>query len=180
VFFNQDGSAITPGNFSSTGGAIRQKPDIAAADGVSTDVPGFQPFFGTSAAAPHAAAIAALLWSYAPGLTPAQIRTVLTGTALDVNPVGVDPDTGYGVVMAYPVLQAASLVPPENVWVDFNYSGMNDGTYYFPFETLHQAKNAVANGGNVWIRSAGSSAETLAIAKSMTIKSFGGTATIGQ
>jgi len=62
VFFEADGSAITPGNFSSTGGELRQKPDIAAADGVSTATPGgfFDPFFGTSAAAPHAAAIAGL------------------------------------------------------------------------------------------------------------------------
>src|SRR5205085_5061498 len=34
IFFNPDGSPITPGNFSSTGGTVRQKPDLAAADGV--------------------------------------------------------------------------------------------------------------------------------------------------
>src|SRR6185295_12281391 len=39
VFFNPNGSAITPGNFSSTGGTVRQKPDIAAADGVRTTLP---------------------------------------------------------------------------------------------------------------------------------------------
>jgi hypothetical protein len=99
-FYNANGSEMTPGNLSSTGGSIRQKPDIAAADGVSTDVPGFLPFFGTSAATPHAAAIAALVWSLNPGLSTAQMRSVLTGSALDVNPVGVDRDTGYGVVMA--------------------------------------------------------------------------------
>ena len=37
---------------------VRQKPDFTAADGVNTSVAGFKPFFGTSAAAPHAAAIA--------------------------------------------------------------------------------------------------------------------------
>ena len=42
---------------------VRPKPEIAAADGVSTTVPGFATFFGTSAAAPHAAAIAALMKS---------------------------------------------------------------------------------------------------------------------
>ena len=35
LFFNSAGTAITPGNFSSTGGLVRQKPDITAADGVS-------------------------------------------------------------------------------------------------------------------------------------------------
>src|SRR6185295_10935907 len=34
-FFNGDGTAITPGDFSSTGGTVIQQPVIAAADGVS-------------------------------------------------------------------------------------------------------------------------------------------------
>ena len=38
-----------------------QLPEISAADGVVTTTPGFNPFFGTSAAAPHAAAIAGLV-----------------------------------------------------------------------------------------------------------------------
>jgi hypothetical protein len=181
VFFNVDGSPITPGNFSSTGGAVRQKPDIAAADGVSTDVPGFKPFFGTSAAAPHAAAIAALLWSYAPSLTPGQIRSILTGTALDVKPAGVDRDTGYGIVMAYPALYIASLSPPNNVWVDFNYDGSSQsGTFANPYTTLAQGTNAVADGGNIWIRTAGSSAETMTISKPMKINAYNGAASIGN
>src|SRR5262249_35081824 len=85
VFFNADGSPITPGNYSSTGGAVRQKPDLAAADGVMTYVWGFYtgygPFYGTSAAAPHAGAIAALLLSYDHTLTPNQIRAALTNPA---------------------------------------------------------------------------------------------------
>src|SRR5207237_6268458 len=40
---------------------FRAKPDVAAADGVNTSLPDFTPFFGTSAAAPHVAAVAALL-----------------------------------------------------------------------------------------------------------------------
>lgn len=181
VFFKEDGSAITPGDYSSTGGAIRQKPDIAAADGVSTDMPGFQPFYGTSAAAPHAAAIAALLWSYAPSLTTAQMRTVLTGTALDVNPAGVDRDTGYGIVMAYQALNAVALGPPANVWVDFNYnSSPNNGTYVSPFGTLAAGVSAVSSGGTIWIRTAGSSSETMTISKPLMIQAYAGAAVIGH
>jgi peptide/nickel transport system substrate-binding protein len=51
----EDGTPITPGNYSSAGGAVRQKPQITAADGVSTSLADFTPFFGTSAAAPNAA-----------------------------------------------------------------------------------------------------------------------------
>src|SRR6185369_15597794 len=73
IFFNPNGSPTTPGNllFGTNGGFVRQKPDITAADGTMTAVPGFNPFFGSSAAAPHAAGIAALLKS-AGMFTPAQ------------------------------------------------------------------------------------------------------------
>ncbi len=106
VFFHANGTAVTPGNFSSTGGVVRQKPDIAAADGGRTTVPGFDPFFGTSAAAPHAGAIAALIKSYNPSLTTAQIRSILTTTALDIEAPGIDRDSGYGLIMADLALQA--------------------------------------------------------------------------
>jgi len=109
VFFQANGTPITPGNFSSTGGAVRQKPDFTAADGVTTDVPGFVPFYGTSAAAPHAAAIAALLKSYNTNLTALQIRMVLTNTALDIMSPGADRDSGAGIVMALAALEATPL-----------------------------------------------------------------------
>ena len=106
VFYNADGTAITPGNVSSTGGTVRAKPDITAADGVATSVTGFQPFFGTSAAAPHAAAIAALLLSGKPTATPADIRTALVSSSIDLGAPGFDPVTGNGVIMAGPALAA--------------------------------------------------------------------------
>jgi hypothetical protein len=111
IFFNANGTAITPGNFSSTGGTIRAKPDIAAADNVQTSVPGFDPFPGTSAAAPHAAAIAALLLSFNPNLTTTQVRTALTSTALDIEAVGNDRDSGAGIVMGRSALQSIATCP---------------------------------------------------------------------
>jgi subtilisin family serine protease len=105
MFYNPDGSAITPGNFSSSGGRVLQKPDFTAADGVTTTPPGFAPFFGTSAAAPHAAAIAALVLSYNPTLTPAQVRNVLTNSCIDIMAPGWDRDSGYGILMASAALQ---------------------------------------------------------------------------
>jgi subtilisin-like proprotein convertase family protein len=104
VFFEANGTPITPGNFSSTGGEVRQKPDVTAADGVLTSVDGFNPFFGTSAAAPHAAAIAGLVLSGNPGIDPAEVREALTSTAIDLGAPGVDPVTGYGVILADRVL----------------------------------------------------------------------------
>ncbi|HEY7010036.1 MAG TPA: S8 family serine peptidase, partial [Jatrophihabitantaceae bacterium] len=111
VFYQPDGTPITPGNLTSTGGEVRAKPDVSAADGVDTSVAGFAPFFGTSASAPHAAAIAALVLSGNPGMSPADVRAALTGTAIDIEAPGYDRDTGYGIVMANRVLQRTGATP---------------------------------------------------------------------
>ncbi len=114
IFFDAGGNLLPgapPGDFSATGGVVRQKPDLTAADGVSTDVNDFRPFFGTSAAAPHAAAIAGLLKAAAPALTPATVRGALTGSAIDLLAPGWDRDSGFGIVMAYQALQAAGAQP---------------------------------------------------------------------
>ena len=113
IFFEADGTAITSGNFSSTGGRLLQKPDLAAADAVSTSTPGFSTFRGTSAAAPHAAAIAALMVEAAGGptnVTPAALRTAMTGAALDIEATGVDRDSGAGIVMAPGAVDAVDVV----------------------------------------------------------------------
>ena len=102
------GNELTPGNRTKTGGVVRQKPDITAADGVSCAAPGFNPFYGTSAAAPHAAAIAALLKSAVPGLTPAQVRSALIASAIDIEAPGIDRNTGAGIVMAGPACNPCS------------------------------------------------------------------------
>ena len=103
IFFEPDGTPITAGNFSSTGGKLLQKPDLAAATCVSTSTPGFSPFCGVSSAAPHAAPIAALMLEAAGGpanVMLAALRTAMTGAALDIEATGVDQDSGAGIVMA--------------------------------------------------------------------------------
>jgi len=119
IFFQANGTPYTPGNFLSTGGLVRQKPDITAADGVAvTGVGGFgSPFFGTSAAAPHAAAIAGLLKSAGPGLTPAQIRSLLTTTAIDIEASGVDRDSGVGIIDTYSAILASGA--PGTAFLEF-------------------------------------------------------------
>lgn len=120
IFFNADSSAVTPGNFSSTGSLLRQKPDLTAADGEQvTGVGGFgSPFYGTSCAAPTLAAIAGLMKAANPSLTPAQIRTALTSTALDIETAGIDRDAGAGIAMAIPALNAAAL--PGKAYIELN------------------------------------------------------------
>lgn len=106
IFYNPNGTAITPGNvlFGTNGGTTFQKPDYTAADGAFSKTPGFLPFYGTSAAAPHAAGIAALLQSAKPSATAAQIKAALSNSALDIMAPGVDRDSGAGIIMALPAI----------------------------------------------------------------------------
>ena len=100
------------------------KPDVTAIDGVAvTGAGGFRsPFFGTSAAAPHLAGLAALLLELRPDLTsgelgddPAADRTALreaiTQSAVDLGAAGADNTFGWGRVWG-PGAASALLVPP--------------------------------------------------------------------
>ena len=99
-FYNADSTPISPGNFLASGGTNVPKPDLTAAEGVATSVPGFAPFYGTSAAASHAAAIAALVWSRRTDWTATQVRTMLQGSCIDIEAAGFDINAGHGILMA--------------------------------------------------------------------------------
>ncbi len=68
--------------------ATRQKPDCSGVDGVRVTGAGSFPtgFWGTSAAAPHAAGLAALLWSGRQDAPGEQVRSALLATADDLGP----------------------------------------------------------------------------------------------
>lgn len=94
---------------------------------------------------------------------------------------GYDLCTGWGSPTGTNLINA--LMPyTGTVWVDFNYTGSTsseNGSFAAPFKTLTQGVNTVSVNGNIWIKTAGSSAETLTIQKSMTIRAANGAATIG-
>jgi len=101
---------------------VRAKPDITAVDGVNNtffgsatndlEDDGFPNFFGTSAAAPHAAAVAALLRQAEADLTPAQVYERLRTTARDLGPTGFDNGSGAGLLNAYAALYGSAVNAP--------------------------------------------------------------------
>ncbi|HEX8523049.1 MAG TPA: SdrD B-like domain-containing protein [Tepidisphaeraceae bacterium] len=116
--------------FSSTGtrlssATVRQHPNFTAPDGGNTtffssdsgaDSDSYPNFFGTSAAAPTAGAVAALMLCANGSLTPSQIYTALQNSTVDMDDAstagfdtGFDWASGYGLIRADVAL--ASIVP---------------------------------------------------------------------
>jgi hypothetical protein len=114
----------------------RQKPDFVGPDGVNDTFLGFSlqqyglpsntlntsiaacqndasypNFFGTSAAGPHAAAAAALMWQANPALTAAQIDSALENSALAMGTVP-NNDSGYGFIQTDAALALLPPAPP--------------------------------------------------------------------
>jgi Subtilase family len=84
----------------------RLKPELVAPDGVSvTGSGGFpSPFFGTSAAAPHAGALAALILSVNPTLKPGALTAQLAATAIPLGAPLPNNVFGFGRADAFTAL----------------------------------------------------------------------------
>jgi hypothetical protein len=131
ILFNSDGTRkATP--------EIRQKPDLAAIDKTDTtffgsdiDGNGYPNFPGTSAAAPHAAAIAALIKQANPTFTPQQIYDRLKSTARDIGASGFDNVTGAGLINAYDAI-FGSVAPTSLPFTD----NFEDGDLPLAYETV--------------------------------------------
>jgi hypothetical protein len=124
-------------DFSSRGGTLingvdRMKPDISAPNGGVTTIPlgqaerspGAFPFFGTSAAAPHAAAVAALIMQAKKDFdgettSPADIRSLLSANAVNMYTSGHDYNSGYGFIQAHTSI--LSFANPKPILSDLNY-----------------------------------------------------------
>ena len=84
IRYDTSGVAISP--------ITRNKPEFTANDGISNTFfgGGGNMFYGTSAAAPDAAAVAVLMLQADSTLSPAQVRTMLANSAIDMNTPGFD------------------------------------------------------------------------------------------
>jgi serine protease AprX len=100
----------------------RTKPDIAApgyninaAKANSTNA--YTVMSGTSMATPFVAGTVALMLDANPNMTPTQVKSALTSTALDWGPAGMDVDYGYGRLDAYEAIKSAGGFTGTNITV---------------------------------------------------------------
>jgi hypothetical protein len=87
--------------FSSVGPSL----DFLAPDGSATSVTGLASFYGTSAAAPNAAAVAALMLQANPALSPAQVSALLKQSAISLGLSA--SQQGAGLIQAVGAVQLA-------------------------------------------------------------------------
>lgn len=162
--FNDSNAPIAP--------LIRQTPGITGVDGSSTTVAGFGNFFGTSAAAPNVAAVAALMLE-GDALSPPQVFAQLTSTANDISTPGFDNLTGAGMVDAFDAVYfksadpdfpiAGEAVTPASIASPFG-DGFESGALGLAWETRSNG------GGRIQAQTV---AGTTGGAKALTLDSFG-------
>ena len=130
--FSSRGPSTIYTNFSTQTSTTRNTLDVCGIDGVGTKVGDLgyfsDPFYGTSAAAPHIAAIAALLLEIDSSLTPADIHDLLTDNAVDIEDAGYDNISGYGRADALATVTAAAASVDLLAASDTGYSDSDDIT----------------------------------------------------
>jgi subtilisin family serine protease len=87
----------------------RVMPDIVGPDGVSTSSYGTGGFYGTSAAAPHVAGVAALVKSAYPSYSRLELEAELAAATVDVGVSGKDNTYGHGKLQIPPLSVVAEL-----------------------------------------------------------------------
>jgi hypothetical protein len=120
ILFDTSGKPLSPA-------IVRQKPDFVGPDGVNTTFFGFigitdnsmvpqcannatlPNYFGTSAAAPHAAGLAALMLQANSALTPAPIYQILRASAAPMGGQTPNFDSGYGFIQATAAMATPAL-----------------------------------------------------------------------
>jgi subtilisin family serine protease len=127
-------------------GVLIHTTDIRGAGGFTAG--DFMPNFnGTSAATPFCAGVAALILSQT-YLPRDQLLSILTDSCDDLGAPGYDLETGFGRINAYVALRRVS----GGVFVGPNFTGFEDGSYHWPYNTVLEGVTYVPPGNTVVVR----------------------------
>ena len=104
---------------------------------------------GTSFAAPYAAAVAALVLSMDPTLSPNEVEDIMAATAMDRGPSGYDTQFGWGLANAAAAVAAVDTTDPCEGDVDGNNTVGTDDLLAVIAAWGSSDQDADVNGDNV-------------------------------
>jgi len=130
---------------------------------ILTDTSAWDSYSGTSMAAPHVCAAAALIWSTDPTKSNSQVRQSLRATALDLSVAGRDIASGYGLVQAKAALEylpsatgniedddVGDTIPPIISDVRSTFVNAKRGTFSINWTTDEPATSVVILNGTTY------------------------------
>ena len=124
--YSSRGTSTIYTSFSTQTSIDRNVIDLTAVDNVTTSVTGFTDFRGTSAAAPHVAAVAALVLNSNPFMTVSQLTNRIEVSAIDLGAEGYDDKFGHGRVDAVHAVNNHDTANATLVFGDMNEDGDAD------------------------------------------------------
>ncbi len=166
-------------SFSSKGpvvGTYSIKPDVTA-PGVNILASqlggGNRSLSGTSMATPHVAGTAALLLQSNPSLTPAQVKNILMGTAVDI---GYDVfSQGSGLVDIHKAVTSKTIVSPASISLGLDDSAQSVWTKAQTVEIKNISGNSTFNTYTVSLASALPAGINVSIPATITLDALTGT-----
>jgi hypothetical protein len=161
--FSSQGPTLGPGGTESGG---FMKPDIVAADGVSTITYGNSDgetwmnygtgFFGTSASCPHTAGAAAVLLSKYTGFGADAIESNIFNTAIDMGAPGQDTLYGHGMLYFQSRIEEQDpLISYTGWWNNFTCATCSEGALKYSGLTGSKASFNFNGTGIKWITAKG-------------------------
>lgn len=114
---------VAPGGNTAVDANLDSYPDGVLQETNLNGVWNYWFFQGTSMAAPHVSAAAAILLSSGKAATPAEVFTALANSALDKGEAGYDTTYGYGILQVYDALTLGVEPPPPPSGTDADGDG---------------------------------------------------------
>lgn len=156
------------------GGSFPNPNSVIDNDGLPGGAANYIIKSGTSMACPMAAGAACLILEEDPSISAQDVYDLMTAGATQAETP--DNAAGFGVIRmdnSYTFAQSGI------TWVDFAWAGVMTGSYLQPYSTLAAGVSVSPVGGTVKMKP-GSTSETVTVVGDRSLRSYGGSAVVGQ